>query len=296
MTAKSPAQRWSDERLVRGLPYVGAVAWRQDPDRFLASLFAAPHLRPALWALIAFNCEIARTREVVSEPVLGQIRLQWWRERIEELTSGRAVDHEILVALNEFTPVISRLGIKALHRLVDAREQDLDDSPCATLDQFLSYVRETSTPLGMLMLAALGVEDADSCSAGENIAIAFALAGVLRAVPYMARHGQVRLPLDLLTEHGTTVPGILSQPQAREPLTGAVRVLADIAADHLRLARRHRRTAAAAARPVLILGALTDHYLTALARCRWDVFQPRLSIAHRSRLWTLAWAAFTGRW
>ena len=71
-----------------------------DNDRFLASLFADDAVREDLFALYAFNLEVARTRERVSEPMLGQIRLQWWRELIEAPPSGRALDsHELLPAL-----------------------------------------------------------------------------------------------------------------------------------------------------------------------------------------------------
>lgn len=53
---------------------------RLDPDRWLTTLFAPDASRPGLFALYAFNAEIARARESVSQPMIGQIRLQWWRE------------------------------------------------------------------------------------------------------------------------------------------------------------------------------------------------------------------------
>src|SRR5208282_2178696 len=62
---------------------VAALVRRHDRDRFQTALFAPAARREALFALYAFNCEIARVRERVTQPTLGQIRLQWWREAIE---------------------------------------------------------------------------------------------------------------------------------------------------------------------------------------------------------------------
>src|SRR5579864_3974017 len=59
---------------------VAALVRRHDRDRYQTALFAPADRREALFALYAFNYEIARVREIVTQPMLGQIRLQWWRE------------------------------------------------------------------------------------------------------------------------------------------------------------------------------------------------------------------------
>ena len=76
-------------------PGLAARARAADPDRYLCALFADAPRRGALFALILFNAEIARVREVVSEPMLGQIRLQWWREAIDEIYRGQGRRHEV---------------------------------------------------------------------------------------------------------------------------------------------------------------------------------------------------------
>ena len=67
------------------LPYTGTLAQQHDPDRFFLTLLQPAPVRPALWALLAFNYEVAKTREVVSDPTLGFMRLQWWREALEKI-------------------------------------------------------------------------------------------------------------------------------------------------------------------------------------------------------------------
>src|SRR3979409_2051144 len=72
---------------------------KADYDRYLAALFAPQALRGPLITLYAFNYEVAKTAESVSQPIAGQIRLQWWRDRIAELYGGAALDHRLANAL-----------------------------------------------------------------------------------------------------------------------------------------------------------------------------------------------------
>ena len=98
---------------------VGSVH-ANDPDRYILAMLAPSAARDALFAVYAFNVEIARTRELVSEPKLGEIRLQWWRDGIAAIYAGDALRHGIGDALGE---AVSRHGLSRLHfdRLIDAR-------------------------------------------------------------------------------------------------------------------------------------------------------------------------------
>ncbi len=82
----------------RTLSYCAAEVRRFDPDRYLCALFAPPGRREDVFALYAFNVEIARTRESVSEPMLGMVRLQWWRDAIAAIYGGTPPRHEVLGA------------------------------------------------------------------------------------------------------------------------------------------------------------------------------------------------------
>src|SRR5215472_14417671 len=112
---------------------VAALVHRHDHDRFQTALFAPAPRREALFALYAFNYEIARVRETVSEPMLGQIRLQWWRESITAAFEGGPVRRHIVV--EPLTAAIRAHGLTRAHfdRLIDAREGDLGEAPIAAL-------------------------------------------------------------------------------------------------------------------------------------------------------------------
>src|SRR5512133_268111 len=104
---------------------VAALVRRHDRDRFQTALFAPADRREALFALYAFNYEVARVRESVTQPMLGHIRLQWWREIIEAAYGGASPRrHEVAEPL---TAAIRDFGLsrKLFDRIIDAREADL---------------------------------------------------------------------------------------------------------------------------------------------------------------------------
>src|SRR5216684_2638012 len=172
---------------------VAALVRRHDRDRFQTVLFAPAARREALFALYAFNYEIARVRERVIEPTLGRIRLEWWRETIAAAyEDGQARRH---IVVEPLTAAIREHGLTREHfdRLIDARERDLDDEAPASLASLATledYAEATSARLIHLALEILGVRDPAARQAGRHVGIAYALAGLLRAMPYQARAGR----------------------------------------------------------------------------------------------------------
>lgn len=277
------------------LSYCGQEVRRYDNDRFLTSLFAPAERREALFALCAFNLEIAKTREVVSEPMLGQMRLQWWRDGIDAAYAGGPVPVHAVV--QPLAAAIAAHGLTRIHfdRLIDAREADLDDEPPASLDCLVNYAEVTSAPLVLLSLETLGVRDAAATEAGRHAAIAYALVGLLRAVPHLARQNRVLLPVDRLAAHGVRVRAVI-EGKAGEALRPVVREVADVAREHLGRARALRREVPRAAVPVLLGATLAETYLGALAGQGHEVMAARVQMPHPLRQVKLAWAAMRGRY
>src|ERR1700726_4236630 len=79
--------------------YCEALVRAADKDRFLAALFAPAEHRGALHALYAFNIEIARVREVIREPLAGEIRLQWWNDAVAGRAAGDVEANPVVAAL-----------------------------------------------------------------------------------------------------------------------------------------------------------------------------------------------------
>lgn len=187
------------------LSYCGELVRAHDPDRFLLSMFAPAPAREGLWALFAFNHEIAKTREVVSEAQLGRIRLQWWREALAAIYKGGEVpQHEVLKPL---AGVIAAYDLPhaGLERLIDAREFDLEDEPPETLEGLLIYADHSSTPLMEAAVRICG--DDPALEPVQPVAINYALAGILRALSYGGTQGQAMIPEELI-RGGSKTPDI----------------------------------------------------------------------------------------
>ena len=166
--------------------YCAEQVRRFDNDRFLCFLFAPTAEREALAAVYAFNLEVARIRESVAEPLLGQMRLQWWCDAIEGIYGGRPLRHQVVVALDEAVRTFN-LSRHHFERLLEARAFDLDNAPPADLAALVDYADATSATLSALALEVLGVHDARVGQAARDVAIAWALVGLIRAIPFHAR-------------------------------------------------------------------------------------------------------------
>jgi phytoene synthase len=277
------------------LSYCGAEVHRHDPDRFLTALYAPPSARESLLTLYAFNLEIAKIREQVSEPMLGEIRLQWWREAVEEAYAGGAVRRHAVA--EPLAAVIRDRGLTRAHfdRLIDARAFDLDDAPPQTAQALTDYAEATSASLVWLALETLGAPDDAAIEAGRHVGIAWALVGLLRAMPHHLRQGRVYLPEDMAGEFAVDRRA-LREMKPSPALAAAVRALAERAGGHLRDARAHRREVPKAALPALLPAVLADGHLRRLARAGYDVFDPRLAARPGLLSARLAWHATIGRY
>lgn len=272
--------------------YCAEQVQRMDPDRYATTMFAAPRDRAALHALYAFNLEIARTRERVSQPVIGQMRLQWWRDSIEGIYAGAPRRHEVVAALAD-TVEARRLDRNLLDDLVDAREADLDDQAPATLGDMIHYAEATSAPLVVLALQALGVRNEAAEQAARDVGTAWALVGLIRAVPFHAATRRRTLPDDILAAAGASARDLL-ELRPHPELNRAVSRVADCARMHLDRARQWRREVPRQALPALMPAKLADGYLRLARRCDYDPFDHRLSQPLPSRALRLIVADLAG--
>lgn len=250
---------------------VAETVRRHDRERYLTALFAPADRRDDLLALYAFNLEIARTREAVREPMLGHIRLQWWRDALDEIDAGKPPRrHEVVTPLAD---AIRRhnLARDAFERLLLARERDLDDAPFQTLADLEAYADGTSGALVSLALAILGPADAATLARSRQIGRGYALTGLLRAVGFHARQNRCLLPESVLAAHGTDREAALAMKPS-PALAAAVAEIASVAEAALAPLR-----VTSAAWPALAPAVLARRHLKALRRVGHDVFAPALA-------------------
>lgn len=266
-----------------------------DRDRFLTTLFAPSDRRDALVALYSFNFEIAKTREVVREPLLGRIRLQWWREAVDEIYRGEPVrKHEVVEPLAD---AIRRFDLTRYHfdRLIEARDADLEEAPPQSLAVLERYAENTSARLVFLALEILGARDAASIEAGRHVGIGWALTGAIRALPVHARARRNTLPADLAAGAGLDERDFF-ELRSSAALTQIVERIAGSARGHLAAARALRSKVPRGAVPALLSAVLAWPHLRRLAKAGYDPFMADRARPDTLASWRLALAALTGRY
>lgn len=276
------------------LGYCAQQVRRFDHDRFICTLFAPPQEREALAALYAFNAEVARIRESVRQPLLGRIRLQWWADTVDAVFAGRPPQHEIAQALSSAVRQF-RLDRSPFDRLLETRALDMNDQAPADIEALLVYAEGTSATLGLLSLDVLGVEEEAVRAAARDVAIAWALTGVLRAVPFHASQRRIYLPASLNREAGLDVFQLFEM-RSPEPLKVVVAAVAECAQARLKAARAAGRNIPRQALPVLLPATLADGYLRDLQRAAFDPFNVSIQKAGPLQLAKLAFNAARRRY
>jgi phytoene synthase len=269
-----------------------ALVRETDKDRFLATLFAPAKYRRPLFALYAFNVEIARVREQAREPMPGEIRLQWWRDVFGGSGRGEVRANPVAAALLD-TVVRYRLPPLMFNYLIDARAFDLYDDPMGTLDELDGYVQKTSA--AVMALAARILSDGNDPRIDELVAhagAAYGIAGLLASFPYHALRRQLFVPLDVLRRHGVQPESVFIGKDTPE-LRSALADFHAHALSHLATAKGLIGAAPAAVLPALLPAALVRPMLARLERRRGSPLKPRILPQWR-RQWTLWRAARSG--
>src|SRR5437868_5906772 len=149
-----------------------------DFDRYASTLFVDASTRRALLALYAFNVEICRVRDQVSQPLPGEIRLQWWTDMLAGSghggVEGNPVAAELLRAIEMY-----QLPAEPLSRLIEAHLFDLYNDPMPDVTALEAYADATAAALFSLGARVTG----DTSDAADHLArhagLAQAMTGVI---------------------------------------------------------------------------------------------------------------------
>jgi len=254
--------------------YCAQIVREHDFERYAATLFVPPRARRALLALYAFNVELRRIRDHVSQPLPGEIRLQWWRDLIDGDARGSVeaspVAAELMASVSNHD-----LPRSELSQLVDARVFDLYDDPMLSLDMLERYCDDTAGRLFSLSVRILG--------------------GASEAARHAAHHAarkQLYLPQDVLTEVGAAEADIFAGRPTPQ-LQAAIAKLANVAREHLDKATDLLIAVPADARRIFLPLALVRRVLDANNAPAKNPFA-LLPVSRLRVLWTLWRASKSG--
>ncbi len=162
-----------------------ALVERSDPDRFRATMAAPISARRILFPLYAFNVEVTRAPWVTQEAMIAEMRLQWWRDALEEIGQRRTVrKHEVV---DELAGVMDVEAVQNLDGLVASRRWDVYKDAFENTEHFEDYISSTSGNLMWTAARLLGVADE---IAVRDFAYAAGVAALFRAIPTLEEAGR----------------------------------------------------------------------------------------------------------
>lgn len=166
------------------------IVERGDPLRFRTVMAAPVASRAPLFAIYAFNIEVARAPWVTQEAMIAEMRLQWWRDALEEIAEGRTVRaHEVTRPLAD---ALRPQTAAMLDQLVAARRWDIYRDAFEDQAHFDAYVNETAGHLMWAAAMSLGAPETAEKDV-RDLAFGAGVAAFLRAVPGLVDAGRIPL-------------------------------------------------------------------------------------------------------
>ncbi|MCP3444468.1 phytoene/squalene synthase family protein [Bradyrhizobium sp. CCGUVB14] len=262
-----------------------------DFPRYAATLFAPAAERRALLALYAFNVEIVRVRDQVSQPLPGEIRFQWWTDLFSGLVHGSAegnpVAAELLRAIRDFD-----LPVEPLSLLVDEHQFDLYNDPMPTMTALEGYLAATSSALFALAARIMGEASDVSEHLARHAGLAQGIVHVIANLPRDSAHRQLFLPQQFLTGHGCAIEDVFAGKQTPH-LNAVLDQLIGEARRHLATASSLLAQVAPSARAAFLPLGQARADLDRLVRPGRNPFAPQ-PVSRLRTLWTL-WRASRSR-
>ncbi len=254
-----------------------------DRDRYLISLFAPSGAQKALWALWAFNQEVAKIRENISEPMMGEIRLQWWVDAVDELAKGDFREHPVCMALHEAALPIEIFSL--FKETMAARKLDIFDEGPADFAALALYADGVG---GALQEAAYRISIDNKVSeqgiiCARALGQAWSMLGLVRALPFHWQAGRSYMP-----ENAKSAMDITDPKLAFEQLKPIIDRMCNYANEKLKEVALVKKSLSKLEQSTLLSGALLTLQTEILERCDNNPFEtPPFEAGDLKKIWRL---------
>ncbi|XP_073406513.1 NADH dehydrogenase (ubiquinone) complex I, assembly factor 6 isoform X1 [Dendrobates tinctorius] len=266
--------RGKSGRAAASAAYCAELVRKRDYEGFLCTLLLPGESQSSGFALRAFNIELSQVKDSVSQKNLGLMRMQFWRESIDDIYKEDPPHHPVALELCKAVQK-HKLTKRWLTRVIDEREKNLDDRAYRNLKELETYAENTQSSLLYLTLETLGVRDVHADHAASHIGKAQGIITCLRAVPFHSSKRQVFLPVDICILHGASQEDFIRGSQEKNVKD----VIFDIASQahvHLEHARSFQNKVHVAAFPAFNVTVPLDGYLKRLRKSDFNIFHPSL--------------------
>lgn len=260
-----------------------------DPDRFMSVMTAPLAARDGLFALYAFNLEIARAPWVTQEEMIAEMRLQWWADTIAEVYEGKVRHHEVVGPLAEVINTHD-LPRNLFDDLITARRFDIYRDGHVDGAAFDGYINATTSNLMQLASLTLGASK-QALPVVADFAYGVGVSNLFRALPVLYANGRHPVPVDCALDRNAVAGG-----EVPENLATSLRDIAGRATGKVKRARQNRRVVAKSAQAAMLAGWQVDTTLAIVLRQPEVVLSQPLETSEFRKKATLLWRSSTGRW
>ncbi|KAK5016724.1 hypothetical protein LTR39_001927 [Cryomyces antarcticus] len=241
-----------------------------DNPSFILKTFVPPVAQDAYLAIRAFNLDVASIADATSNPTVGAMRMQFWREAITKALAGTPPKEPVAILLAKAAEDLqartegkAKLSKSWFTRVINTRQEYLNNPPYPNLAALETYAENTYSTLLYLTLQSLPMASLTADHLASHIGKATGIATVLRGLPHIVfppppkkhsnqagfggasgggRQGAVMLPLDVMADAGVREEEVFRQGAEAPGLRDAVFTVATRASDHLITAREMLRS------------------------------------------------------
>jgi len=256
-----------------------------DRDRYVAALFLDKRYQTKIFPILAFNVELERIPQIVTEPQLGEIRLQWWRDTLEKIARGERVGHPVADSM-AVTLARSDISTVSLLEMIDARSFDISRTIFPDFNALNSYFNKTTGAVFSLSEQIILDNKISSRELVERAGRAYGLMQIMKLLPYHTASGRIFIPQDILNEFGVDRVQLLGGQES----SGLNRMLTDLrnrCRQELKTSRSLLEQVGSRVSTAYLPLALVDPYLTILERNSHNPLTHLAVLNPLQRLWLL---------
>ncbi|AIL65007.1 squalene synthase HpnD [Rickettsiales bacterium Ac37b] len=253
------------------LSYPAVQVKNFDNDRYLCSLFTpSSQMREQLFIIYAFNIELNFIKHRVNDEMLAMIRLEWWRETIEDIYLNKIREHPIVKPLAE---VINQLSLdkEILINRINAEEYSLGINSLRTMDNLYQYIEFSSLPIFKISLDILGNTNHKIKNIIKDLAIVWSIIDIIKSIkPHMLAKN-ILIPEEVMNKHGIAQYMIL-EPIYKENVKTLIAELVEIASIHLKQVYSVQNLVSRELYAVFLMATLSQSFIKRIKHIKYNIF------------------------